>query len=71
MIKFKNIKNKGLIKRSLLNKILTMIMKKINLKMKFMLILSIFTSFIVIALRPLTRNRNFINICEKIIYLKL
>ena len=56
MIKLKNIKNKRLIKRSLLNKTSTIIMKRINLKMKFILTLSIFTPFITIALRSLTRN---------------
>ena len=61
IIKFKIIKNKKFIKRSLLNKILMMIMKKINFIMKFMLISLIFISFIAIALRFSTRNQNFIN----------
>ena len=71
MIKFKIIKNKRPIKSSLLNKISTMITKKMNLRMKFMLILLIFISFIIIVLRLLIRNRSFINICEKVICLKL
>ena len=61
MIKFKIIKNKRLIKQSLLNKISTMIMRKINLMIKF-ISLSIFISPTAIALYPLIRNRNFINI---------
>ena len=62
IIKFKIIKNKEFIKRNSLNKTSTIIIKKINLIMKFILTLSIFIPFVAIALRPLIRNRNFINI---------
>ena len=61
-LKFKIMKNKKFIKRNLLNKTLTIITRKINFIMKFILILSIFISLAAIALRFLIRNRNFISI---------
>ena len=70
-LKLKIIKNKKFIKSNLLNKILTIIIKKINYKIKFILILLIFISFIAIILRLLIRNRNFINNYKKIVYLRL
>ena len=65
-----NINRKMFIKASRLKKALLMIIiiKKINLIIKFILISSIFILFIIIVLRFSIQNRNYINIYEKIIY---
>ena len=65
-----SINRKMFIKTNRLRKVslIIIITKKINFIMKFMLISLMFILFIVIIIRFLNKNRNYINIYEKIVY---